>query len=170
MAGASPRGTSNTNDRGSAEARRERKLWLLSPRAGWGGTGVVVPCYRAGEYCQAHALTYDLMQVDRIRPGVLHGRYTRDNIRPSCQPCNFATGIELRERIRRGEIVIMPLDSDKGSVVLFKEGKEWVGSAARGGCVVAEYRSTNRVTTLGQLSVSLLEEIIKLTTSKENVS
>lgn len=100
-----PRGTSNSNDRGSASSRRARKYWLLSPDSGWGGNGTVVPCYRADTHCNNYSLTFETMQVDRVIPGVLGGRYVKDNVRPACVPCNRATGHVLRSKIRRGEIV-----------------------------------------------------------------
>jgi len=65
-----------------------------------------VPCYRAKTHCGQFKLTFELMQVDRKHPGVLGGRYTRDNIRPACVDCNRATGHKLRGQIRRGEIVV----------------------------------------------------------------
>lgn len=154
-----PRGTSNSAERGSAASRRERKQWLLSPQAGFGGDGSVVPCFRV-RVCGQEALTYFTMQVDRIRPGILGGRYVRHNIRPACRPCNFELGIALREQIRRGEILIMPLDSQKGTVALWRDGRGWTAAALQGGRVIAETTHTNRVTVLANLSVSLLEEVI----------
>ena len=70
--------------RGSSYARRRRREWLLSPEAGFGGTGKSVPCY----HCQRR-VTYVTMQVDRF-PLCGHdgGRYTRDNVVPSCGACN----------------------------------------------------------------------------------
>jgi hypothetical protein len=147
-------------------------MWLLSPTAGYGGNGVTVPCFQAGIRCENYELTYFTMQVDRIRPGILHGRYVQDNVRPACQPCNFELGIELREKIRRGEILIMSsLDSDKSNIVLFKEGRHWVASAQQGGRIIAEARGTNRLHVMADLSVSLLEEvIIRTATAQEQTS
>jgi hypothetical protein len=77
------RGTTNRNDRGSAEDRRRRKRWLLDTF----GDGETAPCYRC-----AALLTFWTITVDRIIPGVLGGRYVRGNIRPACAPCNSETG------------------------------------------------------------------------------
>ncbi len=96
-----PRGTSNTNDRGSAASRRARKIWILSPEAGFGGNGTTVPCYRADTHCDVYDLTFETMQVDRIIPGAEGGRYTRDNIRPACAWCNHGTGTRTREKLRQ---------------------------------------------------------------------
>jgi hypothetical protein len=74
------RGTSNSNDRGSAEDRRRRKQFLLDT---W-GDGFTTRC----EFCRC-PLTWDTLTVDRFPiPGRLGGRYTRDNIRPACGACN----------------------------------------------------------------------------------
>lgn len=79
----STRGTRNGGDkRGSAAARRARKMWFLSPVSGFGGNGVTVPCV----HCAAR-LTFDLIEADRINPG---GSYRRDNVQPSCRPCNIS--------------------------------------------------------------------------------
>lgn len=99
------RGTSNTNDRGSAESRRRRREWLLATyRADVDvdTTGlVVVPrgqgrpacrCYRCGVLMVVEQLT-----VDRIVPGCQGGTYRRTNIRPCCPPCNSATGAVTRK-------------------------------------------------------------------------
>lgn len=68
------------DDRGSAEDRRRRKRYLL---ATW-GDGTTAPC----AFCRT-PLTYDALTVDRFPiPGRAGGRYTRDNIRPACAPCN----------------------------------------------------------------------------------
>lgn len=88
----SRRGTSNTNDRGSAAGRRARKLWMLE----WFGDGEYVPCYSC-----AAVLEYVTMEVDRIIPGVLGGTYARGNVRPVCGPCNRRSGNAVRDAIRR---------------------------------------------------------------------
>lgn len=88
----SARGTSNTNDRGSAKARRERKTWLLRTF----GDGESAPCSHCGV-----ALDFWTITVDRILPGILGGRYVRDNIRPACLRCNSLDGNALRERLKR---------------------------------------------------------------------
>lgn len=105
------RGTSNGNERGNNETRRERREWLVATyRAdvdvlpGLDGfvpvpLGEGIPacrCYR----CPA-LLTVDTVTADRIKPGAEGGQYRtpkRDtaegvtNIRPACGPCNSATG------------------------------------------------------------------------------
>lgn len=89
------RGTSNTAVRGSSATRRRRKLWLLKtffPELGPDRT-LCVDCLVE--------LDYETMTVDRIVAGALGGRYTRDNIRPMCSPCNIARGVELREDLHR---------------------------------------------------------------------
>lgn len=73
------RGTSNTNARGSAEDRRRRKRWLID--------NGFTRCH----FCLV-VLTLETMTVDRIVPGCQGGRYTRDNIRPACGPCNSSEG------------------------------------------------------------------------------
>lgn len=107
------RGSSNRNDRGSAEQRRKRKAWLMETyRAdvdtqhgdflGIGGgvaLGSGVPacrCYRCGSL-----LTFDTMTVDRIIPGCKGGTYRRTNIRPACGDCNSETGGALSGHARR---------------------------------------------------------------------
>lgn len=103
------RGTSNGNDRGSAETRRRRRVWLLATyRAdrdvpaslpfGTGRLGVPVGegtpacrCYRCGTL-----LTLVTLTVDRIIPGCRGGTYRRNNIRPACGRCNSETGGGLR--------------------------------------------------------------------------
>lgn len=74
------RGTSSENLRGSAEDRRRRKRYLLDTY----GDGQTTRC----AFCKG-MLTYDTVTVDRYPiPGRAGGRYTRDNIRPACGPCN----------------------------------------------------------------------------------
>lgn len=72
-----------TDKRGSARDRRRRKLWLLAEF----GDGITAPCFR----CDL-PLLYSTLTVDRINPGARGGRYTRDNIRPACKPCNTELG------------------------------------------------------------------------------
>lgn len=107
------RGTTNRNDRGSAETRRRRKAWLIETyRADqdlsdfeittkpWQPPHkVAVPlgsgepacrCYRCGRLLDAETVT-----VDRIKPGCEGGTYRRDNIRPACSTCNEDTGRAL---------------------------------------------------------------------------
>ncbi len=110
------RGTSNQNERGSAEQRRKRKVTLMEdyeanvralvdPYDGFiwetrrpaGETGpndlyvaAACRCYRCGRL-----LTIDTVTVDRIIPGCLGGTYARNNIRPACSQCNTETGAPM---------------------------------------------------------------------------
>lgn len=61
------------------------------------GDGETVQCYRC-----PRILVYATMEVDRIVPGVLGGRYRRDNIRPACSDCNIETGNEVRDLLAAG--------------------------------------------------------------------
>lgn len=87
-----PRGTSNTNSRGSAAQRRARKAWLLLT------FDLDLGPERARcSFCQAE-VTFDTITVDRFPvPGIEGGRYVRGNIRPACGSCNSLDGIALRE-------------------------------------------------------------------------
>lgn len=85
------RGTTNRNDRGNAADRRARKLYLLDEF----GDGVTVACALGVSPNCPGTVTFDTLSVDRIVPGIEGGRYTRDNIRPSCLPCNSLTGALL---------------------------------------------------------------------------
>lgn len=104
------RGTTNGNQRGSAEARRRRREWLVTTyRAdvdvsliaglvigvvtGTEGAQPACRCYRCG-----HLLTVDTLTVDRIKPGCQGGTYARSNIRPACSRCNSETGGRVRGR------------------------------------------------------------------------
>lgn len=87
------RGTSNTNERGSAATRRKRKCWLLA----WHGDGLVCLCYSCGK-----ALVYSTLQADRIIPGRLGGTYARGNIRPACGDCNTRSGNAVKKALRDG--------------------------------------------------------------------
>ena len=80
-------GRCNSNERGSSADRRARKLWLLSPGAGWGGDGETVPCWDCGV-----VLEYPDLIADRIIPGERGGTYRRDNIAPHCLPCSCRQG------------------------------------------------------------------------------
>lgn len=86
------RGCSNKNDTGNNKQRRARKLWLL----GTFGDGITVQCV----HC-AVVLFYSTLTVDRIIPGCRGGRYTKDNIQPSCGPCNSRLGGALRSSLRQ---------------------------------------------------------------------
>jgi 5-methylcytosine-specific restriction endonuclease McrA len=73
-------GRKGGDDRGSAVDRRRRKHYLLATY----GDGATTRC----AFCKIE-LTADTVTVDRFPiPGKLGGRYTRDNIRPACGPCN----------------------------------------------------------------------------------
>lgn len=87
---------SGGDDRGNTTNRRRRKLWLLSAESGHGGDGTSVPCHR----CRA-PLTYETMDVDRIIPGRLGGRYVRENVRPACTRCNRGTQLRVAEDCAR---------------------------------------------------------------------
>jgi len=82
----------NGNQRGSAADRRARKQWLLDHF----GDGVTVMCHlELSDRCEME-LTFATLTVDRIVPACRGGRYTRDNIRPACRPCNDSQGGKLR--------------------------------------------------------------------------
>jgi 5-methylcytosine-specific restriction endonuclease McrA len=89
------RGTSNSNDRGSAANRRARREWLVATYRSDVVCGITdcsecepsCRCYRCGTL-----LTVETVTVDRIIPGCLGGTYRRNNIRPACAHCNSATG------------------------------------------------------------------------------
>jgi 5-methylcytosine-specific restriction endonuclease McrA len=84
----------NGNQRGSAEDRRRRKQWLLDTF----GDGVEVMCHlEVSDQCLM-VLTFETLTVDRVVPGCLGGRYTRDNIRPACGPCQDHQGGKLAHR------------------------------------------------------------------------
>ena len=122
------RGTTNTNERGNTKDRAARRKWLVETFRSdvdlilnqWGDVVRVVPaallaelvspfdgmvrlptcrCYRCGR-----PLTEDTVSPDRIKPGVAGGRYTRDNIRPSCDGCQIITGNQIRAKIRAGAL------------------------------------------------------------------
>lgn len=89
------RGTTNRNDRGNTTDRLRRRIWLVKTF----GDGETVKCH----FCPA-ILTVDTVSADRIVPGCEGGRYTRDNLRPACEPCQSSTGGHLgveRKRARR---------------------------------------------------------------------
>jgi 5-methylcytosine-specific restriction endonuclease McrA len=74
----------DTCGRGNVTDRRRRREWLVSPRAPFGGNGTYVPC-AAG--CLT-LLTVETLEVDKIIPTALGGRYVRSNIQPLCLKCN----------------------------------------------------------------------------------
>jgi 5-methylcytosine-specific restriction endonuclease McrA len=71
------------DSRGSAQARRARKGYLLTL---W-GDGDTCPC----SYCNIE-LTSATLEADRIIPGTLGGSYTRTNVIPACRQCNASRG------------------------------------------------------------------------------
>lgn len=84
----------NGGDRHNSYDRRERKLWLLGAKistkygpAPFGGNGTTVDCV----HCDRELMLETLTQ-DRIVPGIRGGRYTYDNIQPSCLSCNSSRG------------------------------------------------------------------------------
>lgn len=95
-----PRGTTNTNTRGSAEDRRRRRAWLL--RTFDLDLGPEVARCALAIHPDCHGTVTDAtMQVDRIVSGLHGGRYVRGNIRPACPPCNHQRGTEEREALHR---------------------------------------------------------------------
>lgn len=90
------RGTSNTNDRGSAASRRARRAWMMVKFADDCGD---VRCYRCNLILvnTGSWRADNYMTVDRILPGIEGGRYVRSNIRPACGHCNSETGQALAQ-------------------------------------------------------------------------
>lgn len=86
------RSTTNRNARGSSRDRAVRRRWLVDTF----GDGVKVDCVHCGQ-----PQTVDTVSPDRIIPGVEGGTYHRDNIRPSCLPCNVSTGGSLGAKRRK---------------------------------------------------------------------
>lgn len=85
------RGTSNTNDRGSALTRRRRKLWLLTEF----GDGEWALCaFGCGTFVNFETITVDRWPV----LGIDGGRYVRGNIRPACAACNYGLGAGVRRK------------------------------------------------------------------------
>ena len=89
---ATHRGTSNRDDRGNTADRAARRAYLLRAF----GDGTTARCYRF-DVCGA-VLDDSTITVDRVVPGRDGGRYTRDNIRPACGPCNSETGGALARK------------------------------------------------------------------------
>lgn len=106
------RGTTNRNDRGSAENRRRRRVWLIETYAS--NVPGFARCYRCGRLVyneddfpgesnvvviwKGRFESARPMTVDRIVPGVQGGRYVRTNIRPACGYDNASTGSLLAKR------------------------------------------------------------------------
>lgn len=83
------RGSTNTNDRGSAEARRRRKRWLLATFDVDLGPELARCSF---DECD-EILDFESITVDRFPVrGADGGRYTRDNIRPACSTHNCGDG------------------------------------------------------------------------------
>lgn len=101
------KGTCNGADRGNTTNRRRRKEWLIQEyraNVDAGPDGRPVPrgegrpaarCFRCGDL-----LTMETITPDRINPGVKGGSYRRENCRPSCLPCQWATGNEIKRALR----------------------------------------------------------------------
>jgi 5-methylcytosine-specific restriction endonuclease McrA len=100
--------TNGQDKRGNPTDRRNRKLWLLSEKAPWGGNGEVVPCALGTQADCDMLVSYETMEVDRIVPGAEGGRYIRSNVRPTCVKCNKAAGFDtMREMAaRRREMAV----------------------------------------------------------------
>lgn len=96
MSRAQPRGTSNSNARGSTRDRRARKLWLLVTFDTDLGPEVARCALRCHQDCHG-TVTYETMQVDRKVSQLHGGTYRRENIQPSCPPCNHQKGTQERE-------------------------------------------------------------------------
>lgn len=94
------RSTSNKNITGSAADRRKRKQWLLDTF----GDGETAKCeIRCHPDC-LEFVDFDTLWVDRYpTPGVYGGKYTRDNIRPSCPVCNMSDGGKLGAERKRND-------------------------------------------------------------------
>jgi hypothetical protein len=88
-----PRGTSNSNSRGSSTSRRARRHYLL---ASWGWRDWT-RCFHCGKMLVDGDVT-----ADRIIPGILGGTYARGNLRPACLTCNSVEGSALRDALKRG--------------------------------------------------------------------
>lgn len=100
MANRERNGRTNGQDkRGNSKDRAARRRYLLSEKAGFGGNGEVVPCALGIVSGCAILVDYQTMEVDRIVPGALGGRYTRDNIRPTCFACNNHAGHETKRQL-----------------------------------------------------------------------
>lgn len=84
-----PRGVTDRTGRGNVYDRRRRRAFLIErfgvPRK-LDGALTRVKCYHCGKLCKADGHGWE---VDRYPVcGHLGGRYTRDNIVPSCCACN----------------------------------------------------------------------------------
>lgn len=92
------RGTSNSNERGSAQSRRVRKQWLLDTF----GNGIITFCCFKG--C-TEELNFETITVDRYPiAGCEGGTYRRGNIRPMCGFHNSSTGSLLGHKRRKQKV------------------------------------------------------------------
>lgn len=81
--------------RPNAADRRAQKRWLLTTFGN--GDGSTCPCF----WCQT-PLSFATVQRDRIVPG---GPYRRENLVPSCGPCNIArTGAHIPDGCEYGPV------------------------------------------------------------------
>lgn len=80
------RGTTNRDNRGNSKDRRRRREFLITKF----GDGTTCVC----SHCPA-VLTVNTVNADRIVPGYQGGKYTRDNIRPSCADCGSQQGGQM---------------------------------------------------------------------------
>lgn len=83
------RGTTNKNERGNTRDRAARRAYLIKTFAS-DVSPLWCRCYRCGVILNKNTVT-----VDRIVPGSKGGKYTRNNIRPSCSACASVTGGKL---------------------------------------------------------------------------
>lgn len=90
------RGRRNTNERGSAAARRTRKLWLLTQHGREVAGHWIAQCWECSTL-----VTYASMIVDRIIPGEHGGTYRRTNIRIHCPRCSCRQGQRRTSQLRK---------------------------------------------------------------------
>lgn len=83
---ARPHGTFGPDLRGNYKDRAARKRWMLKTF----GNGKTAKCVHCGK-----TVNYDTLTADRIIPGCEGGRYRRDNIQPSCGPCNSGRNFRI---------------------------------------------------------------------------
>lgn len=90
---------SNNDPRGSAESRRQRKIFLLATF----GDGYTAPCAFCGFELDFWTITADRFPI----LGADGGSYRRDNIRPACLHCNSSEGAKegARRRLLRVGVV-----------------------------------------------------------------
>ncbi len=88
------RGTSNKNSRGGSRARARRRQYLVDTF----GDGTKVDCVHCGT-----TLDVNTVSSDRVIPGALGGTYKRENLAPSCLPCNSREGAKLGIAIKRSK-------------------------------------------------------------------